>query len=86
MMRLPFRNIWSVGTHFLLVIGQDVMRLPFRKVWHVTHLLLVIDETAFEQHVQFHSHSVGHMKRCDETAFGNIKNIIHLLLVIGQNK
>ena len=43
MRRLPFSKMSNV-THFLLVIGQDVMRLLFRNMCNVTHKLLVIGQ------------------------------------------
>ena len=45
MMGLPFRELCNV-THFLLVIGTDVMILPFRILCNVTYFvrLLVIGQ------------------------------------------
>ena len=81
-----FHNMCNL-THILFVIENDVIRLPFtkcaisltscwswEKVWW----------DCLSQNVQSHSLSVGHRKRCDETTFQRMCNVIftHKLLAI----
>jgi hypothetical protein len=61
-MRMP-RKMCNV-THFLCVIGQNVLRLPFRMMCNITHMLFILeqdDETDFQKNVQCHSLPVHHM-------------------------
>ena len=77
--------MWNV-THFLLVIGKDVMRLPFTKCAMSPTYCRSWEKMWWDylsQNVQCHSHTVGHGKRCDETALDKMCNVwTHILLVI----
>ena len=75
-------------THNLLVIGKDVMRLPFTTMCYVTHSLLFTRKIAMKvpfTNMQCHLQTVGHSKRCDETAFHKMCNAAHKLLIIGKD-
>lgn len=99
----PEQNMWWAcqvshwmfnPTHFLLVIGKDVMRLPFTKIkmCNLTHFLpLVIWKDVMRMpftiwYVWYHSQAVGYKKWCHETAFHKMYNLTHFLLFIGCNK
>ena len=87
-MRMPFRKICNV-THILLVMAtENAMRLLFKIMCNVTYILLVrtrCDETAFQTHLHSNSHTIGHRTwRCNDTGFGIVCNVTHILLVIGQ--
>ena len=63
-------------THFLLVIGQDVMGLLFRKMSYVTHQLVVMRQNVMRLPFRkmcnvTHKLSMTrcHRTRCDEIAF-----------------
>ena len=72
--------------HKLLVIGKDVMLLPLPKsAMSLTSCWLEkMWWDYLSQNVQYHSHPVGHRRRHDETAFHQMGNISHLLLVRGK--
>ena len=79
MMRLPFTKCL---THLLWGIGKDVVRLPFTEC--VISLTNWWSEEkmwwdCLSQNVQCRSHTVGHRKRCDETAFHKMCNLTHIL-------
>ena len=75
-------------THFLMVIGKDVVRL-FHTMFNITYFLkLVIRKVVMRMPVLQNVHyslAVGHSKRSNENAFHKIFNVAHILSIIGKN-
>ena len=77
-------KMWAI-THWLLVIGLNVMRCLSEKWEHDTHSVghrTRCDETTFQKNGEHDSHPVGYRTRCDETA--SQKSVEHDSLPVGH--
>ena len=67
---------------------KDVMGMPFIK--HAMSLTGCCSQEkmwwdCLSQNMQCYTPTVGHRKKCDETAFHKMCNVTHMLLVIGKD-
>jgi hypothetical protein len=90
MIKLPSTNLQLNVTHSLSVIGKHMMRLHITKSAMSLACCLskgkdVIRIDCLSQNLQCPSLAVYHMKKCDDTAFRQIFNLTHSLLVIGKD-